>query len=291
MTVAAGPAVLARGLTKRYGEAIALDGVDLTVEAGELRGLLGRNGAGKTTLLRLLFGLIRPDAGVIDLAGSVAGFVEEPAFYPYLSGRANLGVLAELDDTGAAAAIDGALDRVGLAHRADDRVGGYSTGMRQRLGIAAALIRHPRVVLLDEPTSGLDPGGARRTAALLRSLAQDGVAVLVSSHQIGELEGLCDTYTILRDGRVAWDGRRDEVAEASPGVGYTLETSDDHAARVLARALPEIHIHQDTDGLEVTAPPAALDGYTVALGREGIAIRRLEPASSALERLFFARTT
>ena len=290
MTVAAGPAVNVRGLTKRYDGTPALDGVELTLAPGELRGLLGRNGAGKTTLLRLLFGLIRPDAGVIELNGAVAGFVEEPAFYPYLSGRGNLEVLAELDDVDDPA-IDAALERVGLASRQHDRVSGYSTGMRQRLGIAAALIRRPRVLLLDEPTSGLDPGGAKRTAGLLRSLAQDGVAVLVSSHQIGELEALCDAHTILREGRVAWDGRRDEVAGASPGVGYTLYTSDDRAARALTRSQPGVHVHQDTDGLAITGSQAALDGYAIALGREGIAIRRLVPASSALERLFFARTS
>ena len=144
---------------------------------GEVRGLLGPNGAGKTTLLRMLFGLVAPDAGSIELFGTplqssdrvrldgVAGFVEDPSFYPYLSGRANLELLAELDGGGARPQIEDALERVGLAGRARDRVSGYSSGMRQRLGIAAALLREPRLLLLDEPTSGLDPAGRRETSA------------------------------------------------------------------------------------------------------------------------------
>src|ERR1700722_409134 len=184
-----------REVSKRFGDTCAVDSVDLTVERGEVRGLLGPNGAGKTTLLRMLLGLIRPDAGEIELLGQplegsgsvalhgVGGFVEDPAFYPYLSGRVNLRLLARLDgnggsgrsggsrgldgsDRGLEATIDEALTRVGLGQRGDDRVGGYSTGMRQRLGIAAALLRSPRLLLLDEPTSGLDPAGARAIATL-----------------------------------------------------------------------------------------------------------------------------
>ncbi len=163
-------AVRTRGLVKRFGTTVALDEVDLAVEPGEIRGLLGPNGAGKTTLLRILLGLIRADTGSIELLGQeldvsgslalhgVGGFVEEPAFYPYLSGRVNLRLLARLDGAASGApkarvesVIEDALTRVGLDHRADDRVGGYSTGMRQRLGIAAALLRSPRVLLLDRP--------------------------------------------------------------------------------------------------------------------------------------------
>ncbi|MGZ4178361.1 MAG: ABC transporter ATP-binding protein, partial [Solirubrobacteraceae bacterium] len=184
-------AVTASGLVKRFETTTAVDHLDLVVAPGQVHGLLGANGAGKTTLLRLLFGLIAPDAGSIRLLGRplggpgsaaldhVAGFVEEPSFYPYLSGRTNLSLLAKLDGRVPTKRIDEALERVGLAERAAVRVGGYSTGMRQRLGIAAALLRVPRLLLLDEPTSGLDPGGARAVAALLRELAGDGVAVLL----------------------------------------------------------------------------------------------------------------
>jgi ABC-2 type transport system ATP-binding protein len=201
-----------RGVTKRYGSSLALNQVDLNVGPGQLRGLLGPNGAGKTTLLRLVFGLIRPDGGEIELDGTLGGFVEDPTFYPYLSGRRNLQLLADLDGVDAAA-VEPLLERVGLTGRAHDRVAGYSTGMRQRLGIAAALLRRPDVLALDEPTSGLDPAGIRDSASLLRELAADGVAVLVSSHMIGELEELCDSYTILMEGAVIWDGSAAEVSD------------------------------------------------------------------------------
>jgi ABC-2 type transport system ATP-binding protein len=191
---------------------VALDQVDLNVGAGQLRGLLGPNGAGKTTLLRLLFGLVRPDAGEITVSGRLSGFVEDPTFYPYLSGRRNLSLLARLDGL-EPDAVEPLLDRVGLTDRAGDRVAGYSTGMRQRLGIAAALLHRPRVLALDEPTSGLDPAGIADTSALLRELAADGVAVLISSHLIGELEELCDSYTILLQGRVIWDGSAESVTQ------------------------------------------------------------------------------
>jgi ABC-2 type transport system ATP-binding protein len=198
------------GLSKRYGPVVALDNVDLHVGPGQLRGLLGPNGAGKTTLLRLIFGLATPDHGEVTITGRLAGFAEDPTFYPYLSGRRNLELLGALDGIDASE-VAPALERVGLAKRAGDRVAGYSTGMRQRLGIAAALLRHPTALALDEPTSGLDPAGIRDTSALLRELASDGVAILISSHLIGELEEICESYTILLNGTVIWDGSADEV--------------------------------------------------------------------------------
>ncbi len=239
-------AVRANGLTKRYDSTIAVDHVDLEVRAGEVRGLLGPNGAGKTTLLRMLFGLVAPDAGSIELFGrplhgpdrlsldGVAGFVEDPSFYPYLSGRANLELLAELDGTGARQRIDAALERVDLLDRARDRVGGYSSGMRQRLGIAAALLRKPRLLLLDEPTSGLDPAGAREVAALLRELSSHGTAVLLSSHLIGEIETACDGFTVIARGRVVWSGTAAELRAQAPASAYALTTSDDERALEIA---------------------------------------------------------
>jgi ABC-2 type transport system ATP-binding protein len=203
----AGGAIAVRGLGT-----VALENVDLHVGPGQLRGLLGPNGAGKTTLLRLIFGLAKPDSGEVSITGRLAGFAEDPTFYPYLSGRRNLQMLASLDDV-EPDEVAQALERVGLTRRAGDRVAGYSTGMRQRLGIAAALLRSPTALALDEPTSGLDPAGIRDTSALLRELAADGVAVLVSSHLIGELEEICDSYTILLDGKVIWDGSADAVTE------------------------------------------------------------------------------
>src|SRR5919204_345392 len=178
------PPVAARGLVKRYGDLVAVDHVDLTVEPGDVYGFLGPNGAGKTTTLRMLLSLIRPDAGDVRLFGrdpqrdlpealdGVAGFVETPAFYGYLTARKNLELLAAFDGDGGGGRIDDVLELVELRKRAGDKVGGYSQGMRQRLGIAASLLRAPRLLLLDEPTHGLDPGGMRDVRALVVRLAQ-----------------------------------------------------------------------------------------------------------------------
>jgi len=303
MASGAASAAHIRGLTKRYGDQVALDGVDLELAPGELRGLLGLNGAGKTTLLRTLFGLVEADGGSIELLGrrtsvgrrpplsGVAGFVEDPRFYPYLSGRANLELLAELDD-GGAAGIEEALSRVGLGQRAADRVGSYSTGMRQRLGIASALLRHPRLLLLDEPTSGLDPAGTRDVSRLLRELSAQGVAVILCSHLIGELEALCDSYTILRAGRVVWDGPATGLDAEAPGAVYRLLTSDDTGALALAQDRPGLRARPagDLQGLRLAVEPGALDAYINAVVGAGVAVRRLELLVSPLESLFFSLT-
>ena len=295
-------AVRASGLGKRFEATTAVDGVDLVVAGGEIHGLLGANGAGKTTLLRLLFGLIAPDEGTVELLGRplggpgsaaldhVGGFVEEPTFYPYLSGSANLALLARLDGGDAGSGrIDELLARVGLAGRGGDRVSGYSTGMRQRLGLAAALLRSPRLLLLDEPTSGLDPAGARDVAALLHELAANGVAVLLSSHQIGELERVCDAYAFMRAGQIVWRGSAAELAAAAPTPAYTLSTSDDGRALEIAADRPDVSARRSERGqLVVTATEAGLDAFVLALAAEQIAVRRLALIVSALESMFFA---
>jgi ABC-2 type transport system ATP-binding protein len=297
-------AVSATGLVKRFENTIAVDDVDLTLPAGEVHGLLGANGAGKTTLLRMLFGLIAPDAGQVTLLqralggpGSAAldhvgGFVEEPAFYPYLSGTANLTLLAKLDGTdvdATPALVDEALERVDLASRAGDRVSGYSTGMRQRLGIAAALLRRPRLMLLDEPTSGLDPAGARAVATLVRQLAGEGVAVLLCSHQIGELEKVCDAYSFMHNGRIVWHGTAAEMMTAAPAPAYALATSDDERALALAAARPGLRAGRSAQGqLTIAVSADELDGFILALGDARIAVRRLELLVSPLESMFFA---
>jgi ABC-2 type transport system ATP-binding protein len=297
-------AVRATGLVKRFGTTVAVDGVDLVIGSGEVRGLLGPNGAGKTTLLRMLFGLIRPDSGSVELLGhrldhlggdaldAVGGFVEEPSFYPYLSGRSNLRLVAKLDGTGAGAGeIEDALRRVDLYDRADDRVTGYSTGMRQRLGLAAALLRRPRLLLLDEPTSGLDPAGTRAVATLVRELAADGVAVLLSSHQIGELEKVCDSYTMLRHGRVVWSGTGAELEAQAPRSAYALFTSHDDHALDLAVQVQGIRVQRAArGGLVVAARRESMDDLVVALADARVLIRRLELVVSPLESMFFALT-
>ncbi len=291
-------------MSKRYGARTAVDGVDLAVAPGQVRGLLGPNGAGKTTLLRMLFGLIHPDAGSVELLGrpfdglgggalkEVGGFVEEPAFYPYLSGRANLGLLARLDAGPSATAVERALARVGLERRGEDRVAGYSTGMRQRLGLAAALLRSPLLLLLDEPTSGLDPAGTRTVAALVRELAGEGVAVLLSSHQIGELERVCDAYTVLREGQVVWDGSATELAAQAPASAYALATSDDEQALRIAADQLGVRAERSSRGeLALAVHEGCLDAFVLALGDARVAIRRLDLLVSPLEAMFFALTS
>jgi ABC-2 type transport system ATP-binding protein len=295
--------VVTRGLTKRFGTTCAVDGVDLAVGEGEVRGLLGANGAGKTTLLRMLLGLVRPDGGTIELFGrtpansdelvldGVSGFVEDPSFYPYLSGHANLELLAELDGRDSQARIDDVLAQVDLARRAEDRVAGYSTGMRQRLGIAAALLRSPRLLLLDEPTSGMDPAGVRFVGELLRELSARGVAVLLSSHQISEIEGVCDSFSVLNHGRVVWQGSAEQMRAEAPPSAYRMVTSDD--PRALAIADDERGVHAElspSGGLRVQVEDRTLDPYVLALARADVAVRRLELTTSSLESMFFALT-
>jgi ABC-2 type transport system ATP-binding protein len=296
-------AVDARGLVKRFDTTVALDGVDLVVGEGEVHGLLGPNGAGKTTLLRLLFGLVAPDAGAIELFGrrlsgtgpvpldGIAGFVEDPSFYPYLSGRANLELFAELDGGAAAKRIDSVLEQVGLAGRSGDRVNGYSTGMRQRLGIASALLRAPKLLLLDEPTSGLDPAGAREIRALVRELCSEGVGVLLSSHQIGEIEDVCDGFTVLRQGSMVWHGTAAQLREQAPGSAYVLITSDDQRALAIAAThAGAVAMPAPNGGLSLTIDDEGLDAYMLALGHADVAVRRLELVVSPLESMFFALT-
>nr|WP_237694833.1 ABC transporter ATP-binding protein [Streptomyces sp. SID5468] len=287
-------------MVKRFGATTAVAGVDLTVAVGGVHGLLGPNGAGKTTVLRMLFGLVRPDAGTLRLLGrerppggldGVAGFVESPRFYPYLSAGRNLALLADLDGGAAPGRIDAALDRVGLAGRHRAKVGGYSFGMRQRLGIAAALLRAPRLLVLDEPANGLDPAGVRDMRRLVRELAADGLTVLLSSHNMAEVEEVCDDVTVLSAGRVAYTGSLADLRSRAPDPAHHLRTSDDEAAARAAAATPGVTAAGHPDGgLAVRAAPDALDAYVLALGRDGVAVRALSLRATPLESLFLTLT-
>ena len=300
-------AVVAVGVSKRYGNHEALRGVELIARAGRLHGLLGPNGAGKTTLMRVLLGLVRPDGGSVRILDrvfdptsgrvpdGVAGFVDTPAFYPYLSGRKNLALMARLDGTSGPAVrkdVERALDRAGLAAQAASAVAGYSMGMRQRLGLAAAMLRSPRVLFLDEPTSSLDPGGARDVRALAKELADQGVAVVWSSHDMTEVEEICDTLTVIDRGQVVFSGTVDQLRQRAPAAVHALlQTSDDVVAYEIAAKHSGVRLAPAADGgFEVSADSEALDSYVIALGGASVAVRVLERRARSLESLFLELT-
>jgi ABC-2 type transport system ATP-binding protein len=299
----AGLVVDARGITKWFGETTALDQVDFSVSPGVVHGLLGPNGAGKTTLLAALFGLVLPDEGTLRLFGrtraeagaawldGVGGFVETPRFYPYLNARRNLALLAALDGGDAASLIDEALERVGLADARRQKVKGYSLGMRQRLGLAAAMLRRPRLLILDEPANGMDPAGIRDLRAALRRLAHDGVTVIMSSHVMTQVEEICDTVTILHQGRVVFSERIDVARADAPDPVWKLRTSDDAVALERAQQATGLKAQsRDDGGLTVFGAQDHLDEYVAQLGRDGVAVRALELDGTPLESLFFQLT-
>ena len=295
------PPVEVRGLVKRYGGLTAVAGVDLTVRSGDVYGYLGPNGAGKTTSLRMMLGLIRPTEGWVRLFGrdpmesvgaleGVAGFVEAPTFYPYLSARRNLEMLAAYDGRGAPDRVEMALDTVELTGRAKDRVGGYSHGMRQRLGIAAALLRDPRLLLLDEPATGLDPAGMRDMRLLIRRLAEQGMTVLLSSHLLTEVEDVCNRVAIVRSGRIVYEG---EIAALKRGAGatYRLQTTDDQRALEICRAQSGISdVSYGHGRITFAADEGSVGLLSQALVEAGALILVLAPQTVTLEDLFFSFT-
>jgi len=296
------------GVTKRYGSLVAVDDVSMRVAPGEVYGVLGPNGAGKTTLLRMLFGLIRPDSGTIRVfvrtwceAGvrtlyDVAGFIESPGFYPYLTGRANLEGLGLLDGQadrrGLSERIDEVLDVVDLTGREGDKVGGYSYGMRQRLGVAASLLRSPQLLVLDEPANGLDPAGIRDMRALVKRLAASGLTVLLSSHHMDEVEEICDNVTIMNRGSVAFHGTIDDLRAMAPDPGHLLRTGDDAQAVTIGRARhPRVLVeHAPDGGLVATGPERELSAYVADLVRAEVPLLAFTPTRTPLEALFFMLT-
>jgi ABC-2 type transport system ATP-binding protein len=275
------------------------------VEKGDVFGYLGPNGAGKTTSLRMLLGLIRPTEGSIRLFGrdphvigakaldGVAGFVEGPTFYPYLTARRNLRLLAAYDDGDRRAKrsrIEELLELVELSDRGDDKVGGYSHGMRQRLGIAAALLRDPKLLLLDEPTTGLDPAGMRDMRDLVRRLASEGITVLLSSHLLGEVEELCNRVAIIRKGRIVYEGQLQDLL-ATATTGYRLRSPEPDRARALLLNQPGIREVVSVDGaLRFQADEDAVAVLSIALGQARIGVTALVPETASLEELFLGMT-
>jgi len=302
-------AVQTEGLGKRFGTRAALDGVDLAVPRGVAFGFLGANGAGKTTLIRLLLGLAEPTAGRMHVLGRelpggrpealarVGAIIEEPRFHPHLSGRENLGVFAAARDRSARTRIDGALARVGLAARGDDRVKGYSLGMRQRLGVARCLLADPELLILDEPMNGLDPAGILEMRGLIRELVSEGRTVLLSSHLLDEVEKTCDLAAIVDLGKVVAQGTIGELVRGGPRAIDIVCHSPVDAARLLA-AVPGVTRASDYDGnLRVTlSPEAPVDREIVtALLRRlldhGVAVEKVAPVAASLEDRFLTMTT
>jgi ABC-2 type transport system ATP-binding protein len=295
------PPIEVRGLVKCYGELTAVAGVDLTVRAGDVYGYLGPNGAGKTTSLRMMLGLISPTAGTIRLFGQdptasvhalagVAGFVEAPTFYPYLTARKNLEMMAAFDGGAARDRVNDALATVELTDREDDRVGGFSHGMRQRLGIAGALLRDPKLLLLDEPATGLDPAGMRDMRLLIRRLADQGMTVLLSSHLMNEVEELCNRVAIVRAGRIVYEG---EISALKRGAStaYRLQTTDDERALAVCRAQTGIaDVTPEAGHITFNADEAAVAPLSQALVESGALIREMAPQTVTLEDLFFSFT-
>jgi ABC-2 type transport system ATP-binding protein len=298
-----------RGLSKTYGERDAVSGLDLDVPAGVISGFVGPNGAGKTTTIRMLLGLIRPTAGtgtVLDQplerpAGylpQVGAMIEGPAFHPGLSGRDNLRLLARAGGL-SPAGIDAMLDRVGLAGRGGGPFRSYSLGMKQRLGIAAALLPEPRLLILDEPTNGLDPAGMVSVRGLLRSLHRDGMTILVSSHLLAEVEQIAGHLIMIQQGRLVFQGPIDDLVHARhPEL---LVASPDPAdlgrlARLTGGMGWPAEVGADVLRIELPVAAGAHERWTVAaeINRRaheaGIGVARLEVRQPTLEQAFFDLT-
>ncbi|MEV6648753.1 ABC transporter ATP-binding protein [Amycolatopsis sp. NPDC051371] len=281
-------------LTKRYGPAAAVEGLNLSVHAGEVYGFLGPNGAGKTTTLRMLLGLIRPTSGRVRVLGAAPGpgslarvgaLIEGPAFYPYLSGRANLRVLA--DHAGVRRTrVDAVLDVVSLADRAKDRYSTYSLGMKQRLGLAAALLKDPELVVLDEPTNGLDPAGMADMRITLRKLAAEGCTVLLSSHLLAEVEQICDRVGVLDHGRLVSETTVEDLRAggALRVVAEPLDRARDH----LRRLYPGVRV--DGEALELDVDPREAGRVNAELVGAGVTVTELRWHEPDLEQTFLALT-
>ncbi|MEN9937469.1 MAG: hypothetical protein RLZZ387_4048 [Chloroflexota bacterium] len=294
-------AILTEGLTKRFGERTAVDGVSLEVARGEVFGFLGPNGAGKTTTISMLLGLVRPTSGRALVLGHdvardlpaalrrVGAMVEAPAFYPYLSGRDNLRVLARAGGL-PERRVEAVLELVELAPRARDRFKVYSQGMRQRLGIAAALLHEPELVILDEPTNGLDPAGQHEIRALVRTLAQAGRTVFLSSHVLHEVEQLCGRVAILKQGRVIALGRVAELLRRGRGVLVRVAGGAGAVAEIL-RALPWVAgVEERDDALLVAAPAERAAEINALLTARGVAVTEIRAHEERLEDFFLEVT-
>jgi ABC-2 type transport system ATP-binding protein len=303
----AATAIETRGLTKRFGERTAIDGVDLYVPRGSAFGFLGPNGAGKTTMIRMLLGLTRASAGSMTMLGRsvpseramalqrVGAIVEEPRFHQQLSGRENLKVVAAVRGPEARARIQPSLERVGLGERADDKVRKYSLGMRQRLGVARCLLADPALLILDEPTNGLDPGGIQEFRLMIRSMVEEeGRTIFLSSHLLDEIEKICDAAAIVDSGKVITQG---PIAELAGGEGtrheLLLDVDDiDLALGALAGSELVRDLVRENGGLRVILDggPESAAELNARLVHAGVGVLRLEPVRLSLEQRFLEIT-
>ncbi len=284
-----------RGLTKTYGTVRALDGLDLSIPRGGVYGVLGPNGAGKSTLFRILLGLIRPSEGSATVMGGPVGqvssmrrmgsMIETPRFPPYMTARQVLRWLALEHGVGAEVDIPNWLERVGLTEAADRKVKGFSVGMLQRLGVAAALMSKPELVILDEPTSGMDPPGIQEMRALIRSLADhDGVTVVLASHQLQEVQRVCDRVAIMHKGRLVREGAVSELTASGEQLRLSVKPSEQVLTILGARG--------SRDGAAVLANVPRAEGPALirALVEAGIEIDEARWVGADLESVFFTET-
>jgi ABC-2 type transport system ATP-binding protein len=300
-------AVETHGLTKRFGDTIAVNDVELLVPRGCAFGYLGPNGAGKTTLIRVLLGLTRADAGAMFLLGHavpqhrdvalarVGAIVDEPRFHCHLTGRQNLQILASAREPKARGRIVPALDRVGLLHRADDKVSKYSMGMRQRLGVAACLLGDPQLLILDEPMNGLDPAGMLDTRDMIKSLVSEGRTVVLSSHLLDEVERTCDAVAIVDRGTVI---RQGPISQLLAGSSFEVQvecSEPDHALSLLDGTPFGGHVQVVPSGLAISLPENTDRDAIAEINRllvgGGISVYRLQHIQASLEQWFLSVTS
>jgi len=300
-------AVETHGLTKRFGDNVAVNGVELLVPRGCAFGYLGPNGAGKTTLIRVLLGLTRADGGTMSLLGypvprrrdvalaRVGAIVDEPRFHGHLTGRQNLQILAAAREPQARERIEPSLERVGMGARADDRVSKYSMGMRQRLGVAACLLGDPQLLILDEPMNGLDPAGMHDMRDMIRSLVDEGRTVVLSSHLLDEVQRTCDSVAIVDHGNVIRQGPIAELL-AGASVEVRVECSTPERARSLLDGVaPPSDVTATDDGVGVTLPAGTSRDVIAEINRRlvegGVSVYRLEEVQVSLESWFLQVTS
>ena len=287
-------------VTRRMHRHVAVDSLDLAVPAGGVHGFLGPNGSGKTTTIRMLLGLARPTRGSITVLGApvpaglptvmprIGAVVESPKFLPGFTGRRNLSLLADVARL-ARTRVDEVLEQVGLQPRADDRYKGYSLGMRQRLAIAATLLKEPDLLILDEPTNGLDPQGIRDIRTMVRELGSSGTTVLISSHLLAEVEQVCDSVSIVRRGQLITTGRVSDLL-AGQGTGDIRVKVDDLAtAKAVLTRSSGVHVRDDGDALIVSGVADPADVSRV-LGQHGLWVRELTAMHGDLESAFLSLT-